>query len=264
MKKILKKATAFGRPHTVYDSNNSANQNATNQSVLSSSPSNTPSANSTATVSLPSSPNSQTVLIPGTSNSSNTSNAMRTPNQPRLMSIPSHHPGPAITFQPHRVANGPIEWLPPNWAIRYTTVGGETKKYYVDHNTQTTHWSPPSLTINPLPPGWEEQFNSQDRVYYIDHNTRTTTWQRPTPESIRTYHVWQSQQNQVMQQCQQRFLYTTAPGLCASSITDALGNLSIGPNVNEHNDPNYSGSSSTPRSGEPGPPHSSVNTDTSK
>lgn len=36
---------------------------------------------------------------------------------------------------------------------------------------------------------------------------RTTTWQRPTPEHVRNYQHWQSQQGSVMQQCGQRFLY---------------------------------------------------------
>lgn len=124
---------------------------------------------------------------------------------------------------------GQIEWLPEGWEIRYTTLSstGQSRKYYVDHNTQTTHWDPP------LPPGWEQRCDPQGRVYYIDHNTRTTTWQKPTPESMRTYHVWQAQQNQVMQQCQQRFLNTTVPGVC-STMTDAIGNLSIA-NRNETN-----------------------------
>lgn len=135
-----------------------------------------------------------------------------------LPTTPTNHPA-ATPLQPHRTAQaGEIEWLPPGWEIRYTTAG-PSRKYYVDHNTQTTHWDPP------LPPGWEQRCDHQGRVYYIDHNTRTTTWQRPTPESMRTYHVWQSQQNQVMQQCQQRFLYANVPNLC--SVTDAMANVSL-------------------------------------
>lgn len=36
---------------------------------------------------------------------------------------------------------------------------------------------------------------------------RTTTWQRPTPEHVRNFEHWQSQQGSIMQQCGQRFLY---------------------------------------------------------
>lgn len=46
---------------------------------------------------------------------------------------------------------------------------------------------------------------------------RTTTWQRPTPEHVRNYQHWQSQQGSVMQQCGQRFLYEqSANGNCIS------------------------------------------------
>lgn len=38
---------------------------------------------------------------------------------------------------------------------------------------------------------------------------QTTTWQRPTPEAMRNYQHWQRQGQQVMSQCEQRFLYPT-------------------------------------------------------
>lgn len=139
------------------------------------------------------------------------------------------------------------EVLPPGWEIRYTTPSstGAPRKYYVDHNTQTTHWNPP------LPPGWEQRLDPHGRVYYVDHNNRSTTWQRPTPESMRTYHVWQSQQNQVMQQCQQRFLYTTTPAVC-DDVTEAIASL----NLSNRSSPNPT----TPTNHstcDPCPPHAS-------
>lgn len=159
------------------------------------------------------------------SNTSNTTN--QAPEEMPGTSIPSPPSSNIQTtplpLQPHRaIPTGEIELLPPGWEIRYTTISstGAPRKYYVDHNTQTTHWDPP------LPPGWEERYDPQGRVYYIDHNTRTTTWQRPTPESMRTYHVWQAQQNQVMQQCQQRFLYSTTPSVC-NNLTDAMANIGL-------------------------------------
>jgi len=41
--------------------------------------------------------------------------------------------------------------LPPGWSVDYTLRG---RRYYVDHNTQTTHWSHP-LEKESLPMGWE-------------------------------------------------------------------------------------------------------------
>ena len=133
-------------------------------------------------------------------------------------------------------------WLPQGWEIRYTTQNGLPRPYYVDHNTQTTHWDPP------LPEGWEQRVDQQNRIYYIDHNTRTTTWQRPTPESMRNYHVWHSQQNRVMQQCQQRFLHANPPTGTCVNMTEAMSNLSL-TTQNDHNTLPFSTS-------EPCQPHS--------
>mmetsp|Transcript_19438 Transcript_19438/g.62380 ORF Transcript_19438/g.62380 Transcript_19438/m.62380 type:complete len:195 (-) Transcript_19438:1866-2450(-) len=38
---------------------------------------------------------------------------------------------------------------------------------------------PPSYVEPPLPPGWEEKLAPDGRKYYIDHNTKTTHWERP-------------------------------------------------------------------------------------
>lgn len=222
----------------------------------------------TSTSSLPASPTTsgtvQANSVPTPSNS-NSRIAIRDSPTP-APTTPVH---PIVPLQPHRTAQaGEIEWLPPGWEIRYTTLSstGAPRKYYVDHNTKTTHWDPP------LPPGWEQRCDPQGRIYFIDHNTRTTTWQRPTPESMRTYHVWQSQQSQVMQQCQQRFLYTTGPGLCPA-MTDAIGNLSIGGQnevINTGGPPHElvspcrPGQQNIPHTSEACPPHASVNSDISK
>ncbi|RKP19849.1 HECT-domain-containing protein [Rozella allomycis CSF55] len=34
--------------------------------------------------------------------------------------------------------------------------------------------------FGPLPPGWEKRTDPFNRVYYVDHNTRTTSWNRPS------------------------------------------------------------------------------------
>lgn len=140
-------------------------------------------------------------------------------------SIPQPHHSLAVAHHqpistPTTTAAEVVDWLPRGWEIRYTASNGIPRIYYVDHNTQTTHWDPP------LPEGWEQRQDPLGRTYYIDHNNRTTTWQRPTPESMRNYHLWHSQQNQVMQQCQQRFLYANVPGSC-TNVTDAFGNITL-------------------------------------
>lgn len=161
-----------------------------------------------------------------------------------------HQPQPQAMLQPQ---TSEATWvLPPGWEIKYTTTNGVARKYYVDHNTQSTHWDPP------LPIGWEERVDQHGRIYYVDHNTRSTTWQRPTPESMRTYHVWQSQQNQVMQQCQQRFLYTTTQGVC-DNVTEAIASL----NLNNRSSPNQTTPTNLSTC-DPCPPHASVGSDICK
>lgn len=132
--------------------------------------------------------------------------------------------------------------IPSGWEVRYTTHNGIQRPYYVDHNTQTTHWDPP------LPDGWEQRLDPQGRIYFIDHNNRTTTWQRPTPESIRNYNLWHSQQDQVMQQCQQRFLNSNLPAGTCANMSEAFGNLSL-TNQNDHQQ----------ATDEPCQPHSDLN-----
>lgn len=50
--------------------------------------------------------------------------------------------------------------------------------------------------------------DSRGRVYYVDHNTRTTTWQRPNPERLEHFQQWQGQRVHIVQQGNQRFLYS--------------------------------------------------------
>lgn len=55
--------------------------------------------------------------------------------------------------------------LPPGWSLDWTVRG---RKYYIDHNTQTTHWSHP-LEKESLPTGWERIENKEYGVYYVNH-----------------------------------------------------------------------------------------------
>lgn len=52
--------------------------------------------------------------------------------------------------------------LPPGWSIDYTLRG---RKYYIDHNAKTTHWSHP-LEREGLPIGWQRIESPQYGTYY--------------------------------------------------------------------------------------------------
>lgn len=53
--------------------------------------------------------------------------------------------------------------LPAGWSVDETVRG---RRYYIDHNTQTTHWSHP-LAKEGLPTGWERVESSDYGVYYV-------------------------------------------------------------------------------------------------
>ncbi|KAJ8962621.1 hypothetical protein NQ318_001014 [Aromia moschata] len=53
--------------------------------------------------------------------------------------------------------------LPPGWSVDYTLRG---RKYYIDHNTKTTHWSHP-LEREGLPTGWQCIQSPVYGVYYV-------------------------------------------------------------------------------------------------
>ncbi|CAH1791391.1 unnamed protein product [Owenia fusiformis] len=63
---------------------------------------------------------------------------------------------------------GTEQELPPGWSIDWTIRG---RKYYIDHNTQTTHWSHP-LEKESLPMGWEK-IESKEGTYFYNHYSKT-------------------------------------------------------------------------------------------
>ncbi|KAG5889395.1 hypothetical protein JTB14_018270 [Gonioctena quinquepunctata] len=81
--------------------------------------------------------------------------------------------------------------LPPGWSVDYTLRG---RKYYIDHNTKTTHWSHP-LEREGLPTGWQCIQSPVYGVYYVNHITRRAQYEHPclvpcfnyTPESYQGY-----------------------------------------------------------------------------
>jgi len=70
--------------------------------------------------------------------------------------------------------------LPGGWEVAYT---GDNKKYYVDHNTNTTHWFHPFET-EALPPGWEQVLSKDFGVYYVNHVEKKTQYEAPTCRAL--------------------------------------------------------------------------------
>ncbi|XP_074400212.1 protein salvador homolog 1 [Zonotrichia albicollis] len=73
--------------------------------------------------------------------------------------------------------------LPPGWSVDWTIRG---RKYYIDHNTNTTHWSHP-LEREGLPPGWERVESSEFGVYYVDHINKRAQYKHPCAPSVPRY-----------------------------------------------------------------------------
>ncbi|XP_071788210.1 protein salvador homolog 1-like [Asterias amurensis] len=65
--------------------------------------------------------------------------------------------------------------LPPGWTIDQTMKG---RIYFIDHNTQTTHWSHP-MEKEGLPPGWEKVESPEQGVYYINHISKMAQYEHP-------------------------------------------------------------------------------------
>lgn len=65
--------------------------------------------------------------------------------------------------------------LPPGWSADLTLRG---RKYYIDHNTKTTHWSHP-LEKEGLPTGWERIESQEYGIYYVNHVTRQAQYEHP-------------------------------------------------------------------------------------
>uniref|UniRef100_A0A1B0D4U2 WW domain-containing protein n=1 Tax=Phlebotomus papatasi TaxID=29031 RepID=A0A1B0D4U2_PHLPP len=73
--------------------------------------------------------------------------------------------------------------LPPGWSVHNTLRG---RKYYFDHNAQTTHWSHP-LEREGLPIGWQRIESPQYGIYYVNHITRQAQYNHPCLTSCYLY-----------------------------------------------------------------------------
>ncbi|XP_057690322.1 E3 ubiquitin-protein ligase NEDD4-like [Corythoichthys intestinalis] len=96
---------------------------------------------------------------------------------------PQHTPSPEATSE--------YGSMPTGWEVRSAPNG---RPFFIDHNTKTTTWQDPRLTVpvharsrpsldpsdlGPMPPGWEERVHTDGRIFYIDHNTKITQWDDP-------------------------------------------------------------------------------------
>ncbi|XP_064818725.1 protein salvador homolog 1-like [Oncorhynchus masou masou] len=73
--------------------------------------------------------------------------------------------------------------LPRGWTVDWTIRG---RKYYIDHNTNTTHWSHP-LEREGLPPGWEKVESAEFGPYYVDHVNKRAQYRHPCAPSVLQY-----------------------------------------------------------------------------
>lgn len=73
--------------------------------------------------------------------------------------------------------------LPTGWTVDWTIRG---RKYYIDHNTNTTHWSHP-LEREGLPLGWEKVESAEFGVYYVDHINKRAQYRHPCAPRYRLY-----------------------------------------------------------------------------
>jgi len=100
----------------------------------------------------------------------------------QLSRQPTHlHSSPAVgrllpsatTLSPTCSTFASDDMLPPGWAVGWTSYG---RKYYIDHITQTTHWTQP---LDSLPAGWERIESAELGTYYVNHMLRTVQRHHP-------------------------------------------------------------------------------------
>jgi len=79
------------------------------------------------------------------------------------------------TYRQNEIVEGEYP-LPLGWSVGYTTRG---RKYFIDHNTKTTHWSHP-LEKEGLPAGWERIDSAEYGSYFVNHITRKAQYEHPS------------------------------------------------------------------------------------
>ncbi|NP_001087719.1 WW45 protein [Xenopus laevis] len=106
----------------------------------------------------------------------------------RILQGPGRHPagiGRVAATSLGNLTNHSAEDMPllPGWTVDWTIRG---RKYYIDHNTNTTHWSHP-LEREGLPPGWERVESAEFGVYYVDHINKMAQYKHPCAPSVPRY-----------------------------------------------------------------------------
>ncbi|VDI42895.1 scaffold protein salvador [Mytilus galloprovincialis] len=69
--------------------------------------------------------------------------------------------------------------LPRGWSYNWTFRG---RKYYIDHNKKSTHWSHP-LIKDSLPTNWDRIESQKHGVYYVNLLTKTAKYEHPFVQS---------------------------------------------------------------------------------
>uniref|UniRef100_A0A1A7XG13 Protein salvador homolog 1 n=2 Tax=Iconisemion striatum TaxID=60296 RepID=A0A1A7XG13_9TELE len=117
-------------------------------------------------------------------------------NEHNFQRLPHQHASPAPSRPPSGIGRiqakslgnlsiltGEDVPLPAGWTVDWTIRG---RKYYIDHNTNTTHWSHP-LEREGLPPGWEKVESAEFGVYYVDHINKRAQYRHPCAPSVPRY-----------------------------------------------------------------------------
>ncbi|XP_054652520.1 protein salvador homolog 1 isoform X3 [Dunckerocampus dactyliophorus] len=117
-------------------------------------------------------------------------------SEPNFQRLPRQHTPPAPSRPPSGIGRiqakslGNLSSLtaeemplPAGWTVDWTIRG---RKYYIDHNTNTTHWSHP-LEREGLPPGWEKVESAEFGVYYVDHINKRAQYRHPCAPSVPRY-----------------------------------------------------------------------------
>lgn len=95
--------------------------------------------------------------------------------QPHFSNIAS----PQLHLSDHMLAHAAVaepltdEELPPGWSVSFAN----GRKYYIDHDNKTTHWSHP--LGDALPYGWQRLRSPEIGVYYFNHHTKQIQHSHP-------------------------------------------------------------------------------------
>ncbi|XP_053374530.1 bromodomain-containing protein DDB_G0280777-like [Mercenaria mercenaria] len=120
--------------------------------------------------------------------------------------------------------------LPTGWSVDWTFRG---RKYYIDHNTQTTHWSHP-LEKESLPTGWHRIESKEFGVYYVNHYTKQAQYAHPCSTVMAYQFGHHSNQLPVTSQAQPRGNLVPANPYLNTEIPEWLRVYSKAPPEHDH------------------------------